>query len=58
MKMDDARLLSTWKLAKNGNVLMSLPRIGFIRSILMNHQCRRSMGLARRKIRLPSPLKI
>ncbi|HUC53934.1 MAG TPA: DinB family protein [Candidatus Cybelea sp.] len=36
-KMDDARLLSTWSLTKNGKVLMSIPRFGFIRAILMNH---------------------
>ena len=36
-KMDDARLTSMWSLTKNGKVLMSVPRIGFIRSILMNH---------------------
>ena len=36
-KMDDARLMSTWSLTKNGKVLMSVPRISFIRSILMNH---------------------
>jgi uncharacterized damage-inducible protein DinB len=36
-KMDDARLLSMWSLTRNGKVLMSVPRIGFIRSILMNH---------------------
>jgi len=36
-KMDDARLMSMWSLRKNGKVVMSIPRIGFIRSILMNH---------------------
>jgi uncharacterized damage-inducible protein DinB len=36
-KMDDARLNSTWSLTKNGKVLMSVPRIAFLRSILMNH---------------------
>ena len=36
-KMDDARLMSTWSLTRNGKVLMSVPRIGFLRSILMNH---------------------
>ena len=36
-KMDDARLSSMWSLTKNGRVLMSVPRVGFIRSILMNH---------------------
>ena len=36
-KMDDARLMSTWTLTKNGKIVMSVPRIGFLRSILMNH---------------------
>jgi uncharacterized damage-inducible protein DinB len=36
-KMDDARLMSMWSLTKNGKVVMSISRIGFIRSILMNH---------------------
>jgi uncharacterized damage-inducible protein DinB len=36
-KMDDARLMSMWSLTRNGKVLMTIPRIGFLRSILMNH---------------------
>ncbi len=36
-KMDDARLNATWKLTKNGKVLLEMPRIAFLRSILMNH---------------------
>ena len=36
-KFDDARLMATWTLTKNGRVLMSIPRIGFIRAIGMNH---------------------
>jgi uncharacterized damage-inducible protein DinB len=36
-KMDDVKLMSLWSLTKNGKVIMSIPRIGFIRSILMNH---------------------
>jgi uncharacterized damage-inducible protein DinB len=36
-KMDDAKLMAMWSLTKNGKVLMSVPRIGFIRSIMMNH---------------------
>ena len=36
-KMDDVRLTSMWSLTRNGKVLMSVPRIGFIRSILLNH---------------------
>jgi uncharacterized damage-inducible protein DinB len=36
-KMDDAKLTSNWNLTKNGKVVMSVPRIGFLRAILMNH---------------------
>ncbi len=35
--MSDARLTSMWSLTKDGKVLMSVPRVGFIRSIMMNH---------------------
>jgi uncharacterized damage-inducible protein DinB len=35
--MDDARLMSEWTLTRNGKALMAMPRIGFLRSILMNH---------------------
>lgn len=35
--MDDARLAAPWTLTKNGKVVMSVPRIGFLRSVLMNH---------------------
>ena len=36
-KMDDARLNSTWSLTRSGKTLMAVPRIAFVRSILMNH---------------------
>jgi uncharacterized damage-inducible protein DinB len=36
-KMDDSRLLSTWTATRNGKVILSMPRIGFIRAIMMNH---------------------
>jgi uncharacterized damage-inducible protein DinB len=36
-KMDDARLTSMWTLTKDGNTLMTVPRIGFLRSVLLNH---------------------
>lgn len=36
-KMDDARLMATWNLTRNGKAVMSIPRIAFLRSILMNH---------------------
>jgi uncharacterized damage-inducible protein DinB len=35
--MSDAKLTSMWTLTKNGRVLMSVPRVGFIRSIMLNH---------------------
>jgi uncharacterized damage-inducible protein DinB len=35
--MDDARLAAPWTLTRNGKVVMSVPRIGFLRSVLMNH---------------------
>ena len=36
-KMDDAMLMSPWTLTRNGRVIMSIPKIAFIRSIMLNH---------------------
>ncbi len=36
-RWDDATATANWTLTKDGNVLMSLPRIGFMRAIGMNH---------------------
>jgi uncharacterized damage-inducible protein DinB len=36
-KLNDSQLMTAWTLTKGGKVLLSAPRIGFIRSILMNH---------------------
>ena len=36
-KLDDARLLSTWTATRNGKVILTMPRIAFIRAIMMNH---------------------
>jgi uncharacterized damage-inducible protein DinB len=36
-KLNDSQLMTVWTLTKDGKVLLSAPRIGFIRSILMNH---------------------
>jgi uncharacterized damage-inducible protein DinB len=56
-KMDDARLTSMWSLTKNGKVLMSVPRIGFIRSILMNHNYhhRGQLSVYLRMLDIPVP---
>jgi uncharacterized damage-inducible protein DinB len=35
--LDDAKMMSAWSLRKNGKVVMALPRIGFLRAILLNH---------------------
>ena len=55
--MDDARLLSDWTLTKNGKVLMSVPRIGFLRSILMNHTYhhRGQLSVYLRMLEVPVP---
>jgi uncharacterized damage-inducible protein DinB len=36
-RWDDATASANWALTRNGSVLMSMPRIGFIRAIGMNH---------------------
>jgi uncharacterized damage-inducible protein DinB len=35
--MDDARLGATWSLVRNGKPIMTMPRIAFVRSIMLNH---------------------
>src|SRR5204863_4564982 len=34
---DDARAMAEWKLVKDGQTLFAAPRVGFWRSILLNH---------------------
>jgi uncharacterized damage-inducible protein DinB len=36
-KLDDAKLMALWTATRKGKVLMSIPRIGFIRAIVLNH---------------------
>jgi uncharacterized damage-inducible protein DinB len=36
-KMDDATLLATWTGQINGKTILSVPRISFIRSVMLNH---------------------
>jgi uncharacterized damage-inducible protein DinB len=36
-KLNDSQLMAVWTLTRSGKVLLSAPRIGVIRSILMNH---------------------
>ena len=36
-KMDDATLIATWTGQMNGKTLMSVPRLGFVRTVMLNH---------------------
>lgn len=36
-KMDDNRIMGMFSVTKNGKTVMTVPRIGFIRAILLNH---------------------
>jgi uncharacterized damage-inducible protein DinB len=35
--MDDETAMSTWTLTRNGKTLMSIPRIGVVRALMLNH---------------------
>lgn len=35
--MDDARLMEMWRVQAGGREVMAVPRIGFLRSIMLNH---------------------
>lgn len=56
--LDDAKLTSTWNLTKNGIVVMTIPRIAFLRAILMNHTYHHrgqlSVYLRLLRVRIPS----
>jgi uncharacterized damage-inducible protein DinB len=34
---DDAQMMTMWTLKRNGKVIMSVPRVGFLRAIMLNH---------------------
>jgi uncharacterized damage-inducible protein DinB len=36
-KLDDSRMMANWTATRDGKVLMSTPRIGFIRAVVLNH---------------------
>lgn len=35
--LDDARLLETWRLTKQGQPILEMPRVGVVRTLLLNH---------------------
>lgn len=34
---DDGKMMAMWTLKRDGKVLMSVPRVGFLRAIMLNH---------------------
>jgi uncharacterized damage-inducible protein DinB len=36
---DDARMMENWSMSSGGKTLMSTPRAGFLRAIMLNHWC-------------------
>jgi uncharacterized damage-inducible protein DinB len=54
---DDARMMSMWTLKKNGKVLMSVPRVGFLRAIMLNHiyHHRGQLSVYLRELNVPVP---
>lgn len=36
-KMDDARLMQNWSVTRNGQPMMTMPRAGMLRMLLLNH---------------------
>jgi len=55
--MNDARMMATWTATKNGKTLMSVPRVVFIRSIMMNHiyHHRGQLAVYLRMLQVPVP---
>jgi uncharacterized damage-inducible protein DinB len=55
--LDDAKLGATWTLTKGDKVLIAAPRIGFIRSIVLNHMYhhRGQLSVYLRLLNVPVP---
>ncbi|MGH9631531.1 MAG: DinB family protein [Bryobacteraceae bacterium] len=56
-KMDDARLMSSWRLVSNGEVVLEMPRVAFIRTILLNqiYHHRGQLSVYLRLLEVPVP---
>jgi len=56
-KMDDERMLSPLTIQKNGKTLMTMPRMAFLRSILLNHNYhhRGQLSVYLRLLNVPVP---
>ena len=55
--LDEGKALSTWKLMKSGKVLMAVPRIGMVRSLMLNHwyHHRGQLSVYLRLLNIPVP---
>jgi uncharacterized damage-inducible protein DinB len=55
--MDDAKLNAMWNLTRNGKVVFSIPRLAFLRSIMLNHiyHHRGQLAVYLRMLEVPVP---
>lgn len=55
--MDDATLIAPWSLTRNGKVLFTIPRVAFLRSIMLNHiyHHRGQLSVYLRMLEVPVP---
>lgn len=55
--VDDTRMLDTFRVVRNGSLLLSLPRAAFLRSIMFNHwyHHRGQLGVYLRLLGVPVP---
>ena len=56
-KMDDAALLETWRLMSGDREIVAIPRIGFVRSVMLNHwyHHRGQLSVYLRELDIPVP---
>ncbi len=56
-KMDDAALLETWRLMSGDREIFAIPRIGFVRSVMLNHwyHHRGQLSVYLRELDIPVP---
>jgi uncharacterized damage-inducible protein DinB len=55
--MDDATLMATWRLMRGDRELVALPRVAFLRSIMLNHwyHHRGQLSVYLRELNVPIP---
>lgn len=55
--LDDQALMAPWRMTRNGNTLMEVPRIGVLRSIMLNHwyHHRGQLSVYLRQLDVPLP---